>query len=194
MSYTSLQTDIAEWMHRADLGNVIPSFIKSAEAEFNLKLRVRQMEASFSETVLTDGAVALPSDFKAWKAVWTTTDQQNTLKATTNEFIRTQPNNASAPRYYALEGTNMICYPTAGSVAGIYYQKIPDLMTNENNWLETARPDLYLYESLRHACIFTQNAEKAREYAALSSFIIDQLISENNAEMISGGALTARVR
>lgn len=194
MSYTTLQSDIASWAKRDDLGAIIPACIKSAEAVFNSRLATRQMEASFAETALTDGAVALPSDFECWKVVWTTTNQQKTLQVASNEFIRTQPTNANAPVYYALENDSMICYPTAGSVAGIYYQTIPDMQTNDSNWLYTSRPDLYLYESLRHAHIYMKNSERAAEYAALSQFIIDEINSKNKAQQISGGNLSARVR
>lgn len=194
MSYSTLQANIADYMHRADLTAVIPTFIKSAEAEFNNKLRVRSMEASFAETVLVDGATALPSDFEAWKVVWTTTNGNRTLKAVTNEYIRTQETNANKPIYFALEGSNLLCYPTAGSVAGIYYQTIPDLQTNTDNWLETERPDLYLFECLRHANIYTKNREGAEAYNFLSKGIIDELNSASAAESISGGKLSARVR
>lgn len=194
MNYAQLQSDIAEWSHRADLGGAIPSFIKNAEAEFNQRLRVRDMETAFAEVALIDGATALPSDFESWKVVWTTTDQQNTLTAATNEYIRTQTANACAPVYYALEGDSMICHPTAGSVAGIYYQKIPDLQTNDTNWLYQSRPDVYLYESLRHAHIYMKNAEQAAQYAALSRSILDDIQGKSNAQLISGGSLSARVR
>jgi len=194
MSFAQLQTDIANFTHRADLAAVIPTFIKSAEAEFNNKLKTRDMETAFAETALTDGAVALPSDFESWKVVWTTTNGNRTLKAATNEYIRARPSNTNAPIYYGLENSNLICWPSGGSVAGIYYQTIPNMADNDTNWLYESRPDVYLYEALRHANIYMKNANDAAQYAALSQSIIQDIQSKSNAQLISGGPLSARVR
>jgi len=193
LSYTTLRDRIEDFSHRSDLGGVIPTFIQNAEAEFNDLLRVRRMEKAFAPTTLVDGAIPLPDDLEEWKAVWTTTGNQRTLIPATSEWVRNQHPHANPPRYFAIEGANMICHPGVGEVAGIYHSSIPPLEINEDNWLETKRPDLYLYESLRQASIYTKNKEAEQAYNALSKSIIKQMNSASVAEEMSGGPLTARL-
>ena len=147
MSYATLTANIAAWTHRADLATVYSSFVASAEAEFNDKLRVRQMEVAYPETALVDGATTLPNGFESWKVLYETS-RNTTLKPKTNEFVRAQEALARVPVYFALEGVNTIYWPSAGSVKGTYYQSIPSLEANSTNWLETARPDVALWRQL----------------------------------------------
>ena len=43
-TYSGLKASIADWLNRSDLTNQIDDFIGLAEADFNAKLRIRQME------------------------------------------------------------------------------------------------------------------------------------------------------
>jgi len=44
-NYTELKTSIANWLNRSDLtSEIADDFIKLCEADFNAKLRIRQME------------------------------------------------------------------------------------------------------------------------------------------------------
>ena len=65
-TFSGLKTSIADWLNRSDLTNQIADFIALTEADFNAKLRIRQMEQidaitidSETETVPT-GFIALP--------------------------------------------------------------------------------------------------------------------------------------
>jgi len=61
-TYTDLQTAAGDWLNRADLTSVIPTFISLAEAKFNRELRTRDMLIR-SEAITTNEFVAVPSDF-----------------------------------------------------------------------------------------------------------------------------------
>jgi len=166
----------------------------NAEATFNMKLRTRQMESAFAEVALIDGVAPLPADFNAFKGLWTTSSPITSLKVTTNEYIRSQNSNAAAPAYFALEGSNVLCYPTAGSVKGIYYQTIPALAVSSTNWLDDAHHDLYLFECLRQASIYAKNEQAAIAYGGMADKLLNTLISTDKAQSISGGPLSARNR
>ena len=43
-TFAGLKSSIADWLNRSDLTTQIPDFIALAEADFNAKLRIRQME------------------------------------------------------------------------------------------------------------------------------------------------------
>lgn len=195
MTYATLQTDIAGWLHRSDLTAVIPSFIANAEARFNRRLRVRDQETSFASVELVDGAAALPDDFAEFKALWVDASPPQSLAVTTSEYVRSRPTDASKPQYFAIEGSNVICWPTAGSIKGVYYAKIPALSdSNTTNWLLDAAPDLYLAESLSHACMYIKNAPRAAEFRGEADRIMSELISASRASTIGGGPLSVRVR
>lgn len=194
--YASLKSEIAGWMHRADLTDRIPQFIANAEARFNRKLRVRQQEAAFASVALVDGTAALPADFAEFKALWVDGDSGKALSVATSEYIRSRSSDASnRPLFFAIEGNSVICWPSAGSIKGTYYAKIPSLSdSNTSNWLLTEAPDLYLAESLSHAAMFTKNSIKAAEFRDAADRIRDELFAAGRVQMIGGGQLTVRVR
>ena len=62
-TYSALKTSIANWLNRSDLTSEISGdFIKLAEADFNAKLRIRQMEQIDTLTVNAE-TVTVPSGF-----------------------------------------------------------------------------------------------------------------------------------
>ena len=63
-TYTELKTSIADWLNRSDLTNQIDDFIGLAEADFNAKLRIRQMEQN-DDVTLNAELVTVPTGFIA---------------------------------------------------------------------------------------------------------------------------------
>ena len=62
-TYTELKASIANWLNRSDLSDEIADdFIKLTEADFNAKLRIRQMEQI--DTITIDSETeTVPSGF-----------------------------------------------------------------------------------------------------------------------------------
>ena len=62
-TYTELKASIANWLNRSDLSDEIADdFIKLTEADFNAKLRIRQMEQI--DTITIDSETeSVPSGF-----------------------------------------------------------------------------------------------------------------------------------
>ena len=62
-NYTELKSAIANWLNRSDLTTEIAGdFITLAEADFNAKLRIRQMHSQSTLTVNAE-TVAVPTGF-----------------------------------------------------------------------------------------------------------------------------------
>ena len=62
MTYAELKSNIASYLNRSDLTDVIDTFIDSTEAEFNRRLRVKGMIKRATAT-LTTQYLAVPTDW-----------------------------------------------------------------------------------------------------------------------------------
>ena len=69
-TYSALKTAIANWLNRTDLTDEIADdFIKLCEADFNAKLRIRQME-QFDDVTINAEKVSVPSGFIAVRSFY----------------------------------------------------------------------------------------------------------------------------
>lgn len=193
-TYSELQTAVGNWLHRSDLSTYIPDFIRLAEARLNRVLRTRAMLNDLASTALTDGAVSLPTGFLAFKELRYDGSTTYTLEPRPLEWLRNQPADSSYPLYFAVTGSQVVCWPTAGSIKGTYYKEIPALASNSTNWLLTSHPDLYLFASLVESALYTQDDSRIPLWAEKASALIEQVQSSDNANSINGGPLTVRAR
>lgn len=190
---TTLKAAIANWLHRSDLTTVIPDFISLAEARLNRQLRVKAMETGLASTALVNGAISNPTGFLAWKELRYDGSPGWTLAPRPLEFIRAQPDMASAPRDFAVANTQTVCWPQVGNVKGTYYTAIPALESYGTNWLIATHPDLYLYAALEEAGLYIRD-ESAPMWAQRAQFLLDQIQSADTANALNGGPLTMRTR
>lgn len=68
MNYENLKTSVADWLHRTDLEDVIPTFVMLAESRINRDIRVFDMEKELSGD-MDDFDIELPSDYRQIKSV-----------------------------------------------------------------------------------------------------------------------------
>jgi len=194
-NYTDLVAAVAAWTHRSDLTTQMDNFIALAEVEFNRRLRCRDMESAIASTALVNGAFALPADFLAMKYLQADTSPPATLTVTTAEFLADQAVLADAPICYAITGSDVVCWPSGGSVKGVYYARIPTLSSGSpTNWLMTKYPDAYLFGVLTQAAVWMRDAALDAMAAQRTSGILDAINSDSRSSAISGGQLTVRVR
>jgi len=156
-TYANLQTSIASWAWRTgdpEFTAQIPDFITLAESRFNRSLRLREMEALATLT-LVNSAASLPSDYLEFRRVVASTSPAQPLELVTPDYAATAyPTNYSGfPQHFTIVGSTLTVYPsTSATVALAYYQKIPALTTNnQTNWLLTKAPEVYLYGALVEA-------------------------------------------
>jgi hypothetical protein len=195
-TYAELSTAIASWAHRNDTAftDLIPDFVRMAEARFNRVLRVAAMEASFS-SALTSGAATLPTDFIAFKELRFDGTRDYTLRPKPIEWIRDQDDTDTAnARYFAVTGTSVVCWPTTGPIKGTYYQQIPAIQTNSTNWLLTGHPDLYLFASLMEAALWAQDDSRLQLWGEKTASLIDAVQRADDRNQFDGGILAVSVR
>jgi hypothetical protein len=196
-TYAELLAAVASWAHRDDTAftGAIPDFIKLAEARFNRTLRTTDMEATLASTALTSGAASLPAGFLAFKELRFAGDVGYTLQPKPLEFIRAQDSSSTGDAsYFAVTGSQVVCWPPSGPIQGTYYTEIPNLQDNSTNWLLTAHPDLYLFAALVESALFTQDDSRIPLWAEKASALLDMAQRSDDRNQYDGGVLAIRAR
>lgn len=192
--YESLLEALASFSSRSDLSSTFPTFVRLFEARCNRELRVMAMEATLDSTELADGAVNLPSGFRAFKELRYDGDPTYTLQPRPLEWVRNQASLADKPLYFAVTDSQVVCWPTSGSVKGTYYEEIPPLASYDTNWLLAAHPDAYLFGVLEEIALFVRDTKLGEWAGTRARIILDAIKGSDAANAISGGPLTARAR
>ena len=215
MNYSELTAAITSWAHRSDVASQADTFIQLAEAEFNTRLRTVDQE-TVAELVCNTRYTALPADFLEMRAVEYLGDTISNLTYATPEFVsewrRASPTGKS--KAYTLRGLYIELLPNLGAddpdVDGFgddvapfqsgevpltihYWAKVPALTAlAPTNWLINAHPNLYLYECLREAAIWTKDDRAIERYANLLQGYWTSLKANDVNRRFGGSALFIR--
>lgn len=197
-SYSELKTSIANFLHRADLTSIIPELIADAEFRIANDLRIKAMEASFSEAIAS-GTVALPAGFLEWKFLYVDGDSSQKLERRDEEWIYTNyPSRSSGgkPVFFAREGETLIFGPypdSAYTIKGRYYKKLDALSdSNTTNWFITNAPDLLRYAALCEAAIYIQNDARIAMFESKYKMAKERIERTERREATSGSLITAK--
>lgn len=154
-TYADLQASVANYLHRSDLGAVIPDFIGLAEERMNRTLRVRQMETALAETAIASGTIAMPAGTVGIKALWAVGSPNRPLLVAPFDVIKGAVG-AGEAHYFAWQGDSLH-FDGTGTVSGVLYAQIPSLASNSSNWLLSACPSAYLHGALREASVYLRD-------------------------------------
>jgi len=197
-SYATLQTSIASFLHRTDMTAIIKEFIADAEIRIANDLRIKAMEASFSEAIAS-GTVALPSGFLEWKFLYVDGDSAQKLERRDAEWIYTNyPSRSSGgkPVFFSREGETLIFGPYPDStytIKGRYYKKLDALSdSNTTNWFITNAPDLLRYAALCEAAPYIQNDARINVFESKYQMAKERIKRTERMEATSGSLLTAK--
>lgn len=189
MTYTTLQTDIAGYLHRADLTTQIPGFISLAESSMLRELGLREVETSV--TGVTAGAViALPADFHSLVRL--------TVSYGGGEYdldYSAEPVSyaSGVPTGYRMESNaiRLFAQPGTGYTYTLYYRATiaPLSALVPTNWLLDNAPDLYLYASCLEASKYTRDMEQVASLTNMVGPLLDSVrrLSERKGQPTRGG-------
>lgn len=197
-SYATLQTSIASFLHRTDMTDIIKELISDAEFRIANELRIRAMEASFSEAI-SSGVVALPAGFLEWQFLYVDDTNAQKLERKDAEWIYTNyptRSGSGKPVFFAREGDNVIFGPYPGSsytVKGRYYKKLDALSdSNTTNWFITNAPDLLRYGALCEAAPYMQNDERIGIWERKYEQVKQRIKATERRENTSGSLINTR--
>ena len=198
-TYAELKTSIANWLNRSDLtSEIADDFIKLTEADFNAKLRIRQMEQIDTVTINAE-TVTVPTGFISVRSFYILSGNKYPLEYLTpsNLFETRGGSRTGRPRAYTIEADNETEQFRFGpspdtSYTGYlsYYKAIAALSdSNASNYILSTHPNIYLYGSLYHAANFLGGMDPDQKQNWLQMYIAAMERCENNDKQDSyGGA------
>ena len=201
-NYTGLKTSIADFLNRDDLTSVIPDFVALAEAQINRDVRHWRMEARTSgQQDPADEYMQIPADWVETIRLHLTGTGTSVVNLVSRDAMAdkraAQENAAGTPRMYTHANGQFQLFPTPDVTTNfelLYYQKIPSLITNTDNWLLLEAPDVYLYGALLHSAPYLAEDARLAVWAQLYSAAIQRLNQTSEDAMFSGSGLTLKVR
>lgn len=201
-NYSDLKSAAADWINRADLTAVIPTFITLAEAKFNRELRLRDMLVR-AEATTSNEFVAVPADFLENYSLELNMAQigpQQSLSFIGPLEAKVLKANKAVGKvrfYTIIDGAfELLPAPTGDTdVILTYYQKIPALSdTQTTNWLLTKSPDLYLYSTLLEAAPYLRDDDRMAMWGTARNQVLAAIQMESERSMRPTTQLVARRR
>ena len=193
---------MADFLNRDDLTAVIPAFISLAEAQINRDVRHWKMEARSS------GQQSVGDEYMQYPADWLETIRLH-LTGTGTSVVNLISRDAMAdkrqgdedtlgtPMYYTHADGQFQLYPTPNATTDfelLYYQKIPSLISNADNWLLLDSPDVYLYGALIHSAPYLAEDERVAIWAQMYSAAVARLNEASESARYSGSGLKLKIR
>ena len=201
-NYTGLKASIADFLNRDDLTSVIPDFVALAEAQINRDIRHWKMEARTSgQQDPADEYMQIPADWVETIRLHLTGTGTSVVNLVSRDAMAdkraAQENAAGTPRMYTHADGQFQLYPTPDATTNfelLYYQKIPSLITNTDNWLLLEAPDVYLYGALLHSAPYLAEDARVGVWAQMYAAAVQRLNQTSEDAMFSGSGLTLKVR
>jgi len=190
-TYTELKSTIANWLNRSDLTSEISDdFIKLVEADFNAKLRIRQMEQIDTITINSE-TVTVPTGFIAVRSFYIlsgNTKYHLNYITPANLFSTKGGSTTGMPRVYTIEsdnGTEQFRFAPSPDTTYTgylqYYKAFTALSsTNPSNYILDKHPSIYLYGSLFHASNFVGGIDANQVQTWTAMYQAALLRCENN--------------
>jgi hypothetical protein len=185
-NYSTLQSAIANWLHRSDLTATIPDFVRLAESRINRVLSARGTEVEAVLTATPSSAfVDLPADFGTPIVLWleSFTPRQELILKQASELDYSPIE--SYPNFWAIKSNQIQFDRIAGDSYPLrlrYVQNL-DISTTDTNYLLTSYPDIYLFGALVEAAVFIRDMEQMQVWQQkFDAAMVEAQSSENTAK------------
>lgn len=182
MNYTDLKAEIADYLDRSDLTDVIPGFITKCENKLNRRLRLREQNQLSTSTLSSGRFVALPTgfiellDLQIKKATESDTEYEPVKYEAPELLYKRYEDTEGTPGYYTLRDQFEFNQGVSEDhTLRLHYLKKWDIETDTTNWLLTNYEDVYLYGSLMEAVPYLKDTE-----LVAIKVLFDQVIEELN--------------
>lgn len=175
MSYATLQTGVADYLHRTDLTTQLPSFVTLAEAVLFRELSIRDMAVS-TDLTTTGEYCNLPADFgDVVKLTVTYGSTETPLDYMSPAYSWT---GTARPESYTLDNNKIRIFgASTGFAFKLYYKpKIQALsVSNTTNWLLENAYDLYFYATALEAAKYTRDGQLMADLMPTVGALLDSV-------------------
>lgn len=192
-TYAELQTALANWLDRSDLGDRIPEFITLAEARLNRVVRAPDMLARNDAFAIDGQYEDVPTGFLEVGRFVLLTSPVTVLEYLTPMEMaaaRQGVNSAGKPRYYTVAGGSFEFLPSPAmsyTASLLYYARITPVASSWN-WLATSHPDIYLYGALVAAEPYIRDDERLMMWKMQLNEALAELDILNARKRVPGAA------
>jgi Sec7-like guanine-nucleotide exchange factor len=201
MTYAELKTNIANFLNRSDLTSQLDFFIDATEAEFNRRLRVKDMIKRATATADAQ-YISLPTDWLEAINVQLDGNNFTPLMQQSIESLdiyrKSVDNVSSQPVYYALVDNTIELAPTPDTSYTLqltYYGTIDALSdSNTSNFISNSYPDAYLYGALKHASIYLMEDDRVALFTQQFEKALEEMRLEQEKAEFGKGSLMQRRR
>lgn len=195
-NYTDLITVAKSFTHRTDLDGEFPGLIALAEAEFNRRIRTREMEIRAVSTV-DEQYFAQPQDFLELRNVQLNTTPQVSLRYLAPQDIDLQYGaRVGKPEAFTFIADQFQLAPIPDGEYEIeiaYYQRIPSLSEAEpTNWLMTSYPDIYLAAVMAQVGWFIQDDNMRNAWTQKLEVSLNSLAAQDRKSRFGGPSMAVR--
>jgi len=195
--YTSLKTEIGDWLARSDLTSYVDTFIDFGEAWLNRKLRLRAMQTT-SDLTIDSGSIAEPTGLIRARRIYIDGSTKSKLDYMTPEQFHNvyAGSETGKPKIFTIEGNNILFAPSPDTTytGKILYYKAFNALDDSNttNWLLTNHPDLYLAACCFPAETFIMNDPRIALWKSYAEQVVNDLNNQDSDGEHSGATLQVR--
>jgi hypothetical protein len=196
-TYTELQNELADWLHRTDLTAKLPTFIQLAEAKLASNIKSRKLEAATTLTTL-NGTATLPVDYDSLKSIQVDGAPNSVLSLLpVTKLLKYNSNNdVATPQFFAIQQDSIIFSPTPTDdtlIDIVYYKTLAKLSgTNPTNWVLDKFPYVYLYGSLIEACVYINDPDQIQFYQGAFASALSDMYFHYTVESFTGSSMSAQ--
>lgn len=189
-TYSSLKTEIANYLGRSDLTSQIHTFITLAELRLSRELRTRKLLKSSSLTLtLNDSTVSIPSDFLELRDIYLSNNPRIAVNyLSPSAFTKeSKAEEVGMPVFYTVIGSEFEFAPIPDktyTVELLYFFRPTALSDSvSSNEFLVNYPDALLYASLLEAEPYLMNDARMQVWAGMYDRAISNInTSDQNSE------------
>lgn len=182
--YNELATSIANWTARSDLGELIPDFVRLAEVDIALDLKLQALNKEYQfTTVIGQKKYALPADFLSIIRVSDSNDVPINQVSPDGGLVELTGYIHLTTSGYYIENGYFVLNIAPSEAKGIklfYIPKSLDLNTTSTNDILIKYPNIYLYCCLSKAAEYTKDESRMQYWTAkYQASVIDANRAQN---------------
>lgn len=185
-TYRDLKESVQDWLNRSDSQtlNQIPNFINFAEKELHRNLRIPPFEGIAFVTV-QNGAFRVPTDLLEFRNLLI--PKKGIVHQTSIDDLFN-----SKMSFCRLADLGYVSedIPDGTMITVTYYRDQQELKKDDDsNVLLAVAPELFLYTSLKHAAVYSQDEEDIQKYTLLAQAAYQQVVKQNEQLEFSGSPI-----